>query len=398
MIFSNTGLTKDSIIFDFDISNIKSYDNNTGFTITSLTYWDNYALSDLTLTGYGQTMYDFGLTTSYTASKSYTLKDRNLVFNRIGYNDASGNTTFPQITLITSSTIGNSFTLSGGYLTSFFKLPEYTFELAPYRNGIGFTIDTWFYIDQNTFDKITSYTEGFFLYFGTKAENKFNIHFSASTDAYTNSASSFYNSGFTYDTSNYLNDIEYNSIGFKFNNDRTISLRYLGVSGLTKEITTNNSLTTTGWTNFTTTFRYCNKIITECGDETNPLIDCTPKREGDLKIFINGKLFFEKECTEEFFWLKELNTLPDRQIGLPYTINFGGGSFGLKHSYMLSYSAETDNILINKNLNSIIKNNFDGSFYGGIQKLRLYNKDLDFTEVKKNYNYFSSKYGFTKIK
>jgi hypothetical protein len=70
MIFNNTGLTKDNIIFDFDISNIKSYDTNTGFTITSLTYWNNYTLSDLTLTGYGQTMYDFGLTTSYTASKS----------------------------------------------------------------------------------------------------------------------------------------------------------------------------------------------------------------------------------------------------------------------------------------------------------------------------------------
>jgi hypothetical protein len=398
MVFNNTGLTKDNIIFDFDISNIKSYDTNTGFTITSLTYWNNYTLSDLTLTGYGQTMYDFGLTTSYTESKSYSIQNRNLIFNRIGYNDASGNTTFPQIILTTSSTVGNSFTLSGGYLTTFFKLSDKIFQLAPYRNGIGFTVDTWLYIDNNSFSKITGYTDGTFLYFGTKAENKFNIKYSASTDAYTNSASTSYNSGFTYDKNNYLEDIEYNALGFKFNNDKRISLRYLGISGLTSEITTNNSLTTTGWTNISFTFRYCKKIITQCGDETNPLIDCTPKREGDLKIFVNGKLFFEKECTEEFFWLKDLNTNSDRQIGVPYTINWGGGSFGLKNSYMLSISGTTDNILINKKSKSLIQDNFDGSFYGGIQKLRIYDKDLDFMEVKKNYNYFSTKYGFTKIK
>jgi hypothetical protein len=298
-------------------------------------------LSDLTLTGYGQTMYDFGLTTSYTANKSYTIQNRNLVFNRIGYNDALGNTTFPQIILTTSSTVGNSFTLSGGYLTTFFKLSDKIFELTPYRHGVGFTIDTWIYIDNNSFNNINTYNDGFFLYLGTKSENKFNIKYSALTDSYTNSTSTLYDSGFTYDTNNYIEDIEYNAIGFKFNNDRTISLRYLGISGLTNEITTHNSLTTTGWTNFTTTFRYCDKIITNCGDETNPLIDCEPRREGNLKIFVNGKLFFEKDCVEEFFWLKDLNTESDRQIGLPYTINWGGGSWGLKHSFIPSITSYT---------------------------------------------------------
>jgi len=332
MIFTNTGLTKDNIIFDFDISNIKSYDNNTGFTLTSLTFWEDYILSDLTLTGYGQTMYDFGLTTSYTESKSYTLKDRNLILNRIGYNNATGNTTFPQL-ILTSSTEGNSFILNGGYLTSFFKIPDKTFQLATYRNGVGFTIDTWIYLDQNTFDKITSYTEGFFLYFGTKAENKFNIFYSASTDNL--------GTGFTYDTSNYLNDIEYNALGFKFNNDKTLSIRYLMTSGLTEEILSDKSITTTGWTNIAFTFRYCNKIITNCDNSNSELIDCVAPREGDLKIFVNGKLFFEKDCIEEFLWLKQLNTDADKQIGLPYSINWGGGSFGLKHSYLPSITSYT---------------------------------------------------------
>jgi hypothetical protein len=252
MIFTNTGLTKYNIIFDFDISNTKSYDSNTGFTLTSLTFWEDYILSDLTLTGYGQTMYDFGLatSTSFTETKTYTIKDRNLILNRIGYNNATGNTTFPQL-ILTSSTEGSSFILNGGYLTSFFKLHDKTFQLAKYRNENGFTIDSWVYIDQNTFDKITSYTEGFFIYLGTKAENKFNVIYSASTDNL--------GTGFTYDANSYLNDIEFNAVGFKFNNDKTISLRYLEVSGLATEYKSNNTLTTTGWTNIGFTFRYCEK-------------------------------------------------------------------------------------------------------------------------------------------
>lgn len=385
MIFNNTGLTKNNIIFDFDISNIKTYDLNTTFTLTSLTFWNDYTLSDLTLTGYGQTMYDFGLVSSYTDTKSFSSKDRYLILNRIGYNDASGNTTFPQISLTTSTTVGNSFTLSGGYLTSFFKIPQKPFQLSPYRSGIGFTIDTWLYIDQNTFDKITSYTEGFFFYFGTKSENKFNVFYSATTDNFP--------SGFTYDKNNYLTDIEYNAVGLKFNDDKTISLRYLLNSGITSEVKSTNPINTTGWTNLSFTFKNCRKIITNCNGSDSELIDCIPQREGNFKIFVNGKLFFEKECLEEFFWLKQLNTDADKQIGLPFTINWGGGSWGLKHSYTPS-----NNGLMNKNLNSIIKNEFDGSFHGRIQKLRMYDIDLDFTEIKKNYNYFSSKYGFTKLK
>jgi hypothetical protein len=207
MIFTNTGLTKDNIIFDFDISNIKSYDLNTGFTLTSLTFWENYILSDLTLTGYGQTMYDFGLTTSYTANKSYTIQNRNLVFNRIGYNNASGSTTYPSIQLIYAPTEGYTFHLNGGYLSTFFKLPDYTFDLAPHRFPRALSIDTWIYTDSDTFNSITTYKDGFFLYLGTKAENKFNVKYSASTDAYTNIASTYYNSGFTYDTNNYFQDI-----------------------------------------------------------------------------------------------------------------------------------------------------------------------------------------------
>jgi hypothetical protein len=394
MIFTNKDLTKDSIIFDFDISNIKSYDNNTNFTITSLTYWNNYTLSDLSLTGYGQTMYDFGLTTSYTASKTYTIQNRNLIFNRIGYNNALGNTTYPTITLVNAPTEGNTFNLNGGYLTSFFKLSDYTYELSPHRFPVAVTIDTWIYTDNNTFDSITSYNDGFFLYLGTKAENKFNIKYSASTDGYINTASTLYDSGFTYDTSNYLNDIEYNAFGLKLNNDKTISLRYLVTSGLVKEIKTINTVPSVGWLNIVITFKNCKKLLDGCNNYDSPYLDCYPLREGNFRIYANGKLIFEDECVDELFFLKDLNTTANRQIGLPYTINWGGGSFGLKYSYFPNINGD----LINKNLDSLIQDNFDGYFKGSIQRLRMYDRDLNPTEVKNNYNYFSTRYNFTKIK
>jgi len=328
MIFNNTGLTKDNIIFDFDISNIKSFDNNAGFSVTSLTFWENYILSDLTLTGYGQTMYDFGLATSLTQTKTFTKRDRNLILQRLGYNDSEGNTTFPQVSLNTGDE-GNSFALSGGYLSTYFKLHDKYYQLSKYRTDNGFTIDTWLYIDQDTFDNIQSFTDGFFLYLGAKSENKFNIAFSGANDD---------TSKISYDINNYFNDVEYNAAGLKFNNDKTISLRYLITSGFTAEYKTDNPIETTGWTNIVTTFRYCRKIKDYEGDN---LIDCVPRRDGFFKIFVNGKLFHEVDNTEEFFWLRPLSIDADKQIGIPFTINWGGGTWGLKHSYVDAFSSAT---------------------------------------------------------
>jgi len=62
-----------------------------------------------------------------------------------------------------------------------------------------------------------------------------------------------------------------------------------------------------------------------------------------------------------------------------------------------SYTISTE-ILYNRGIKSVIEENFDGSFYGKIQRLRMYDIDLPFPEIKKNYNYFSNKYGFRKLK
>jgi hypothetical protein len=331
MIFQKTGLTN-NYIFNIDISNIKSYDLNNTFTVTSTTFWNNYTLSDLLLTGYGQTMYDYGLAETYTSVTEYNITDRKLIFKPIGYKDESGNTiTLPIINNNDNS--GNYFELSGGYLSTFFKLPEYNFELSRYRFARGFTFDSWIYTTNETFSNIQTYNDGFFLYVGTKGENKFNSFFSAETD----------NSDLIeYDNYDYTIDLEYNAVGLKLNNDRTISLRYLGASGLTTELKTKNTLQTTGWTNIATTFRYCKKINDISPQKINPLIDCIPLRDGIFTIYVNGKVFEEFKNIEEFLWPKKLLTDKDKQIGIPFTINFGGGSFGLKNSYRPSLTAITE--------------------------------------------------------
>jgi len=382
MIFNNTGLTKDNIIFDFDISNIKSFDNNAGFSVTSLTFWENYVLSNLTLTGFGQTMYDFGLATSFTDSKSFSIKDRNLVFNRIGYNDSEGNTTFPNIQLYTSSTEGNSFDLSGGYLSTYIKLYDKPFQLGKYRNENGFSIDTWLYIDNETFENINSFTDGFFLYLGTKSENKFNVAFSGSNDD---------TSKISYDNYNFIDDLEYNAVGLKFNNDKTISLKYLVTSAFTTEIKTDNPIETTGWTNIVTTFRYCKKIKDFDNDS---LVDCIPRRDGHFKIFVNGVLFHEIDNLEEFFWLRPLKTDVDKQIGIPFTINWGGGTWGLKHSFVdaISSATVTENIITGREFiyqSGYSLQNLSGYSYTLVTGQTLFN-DGDFGTFETSINNVSS--------
>ena len=64
--------------------------------------------------------------------------------------------------------------------------------------------------------------------------------------------------------------------------------------------------------------------------------------------------------------------------------------------YLNSLTPIKEKVIIDNK--SVIEENFDGSFYGKIQRLRMYDIDLPFPEIKKNYNYFSNKYGFRKLK
>ncbi len=107
---------------------------------------------------------------------------------------------------------------------------------------------------------------------------------------------------------------------------------------------------------------------------------CDENRKGDLNIYINGRLFWKITDFNEFYFI-ELKNDKEKQIGVPFTISWGGGSFGLKHSYHFSGNTITkdstkDNLTIEKYFNS--------SFIGNIQKLRIYDNALTSTEMLNN--------------
>jgi hypothetical protein len=328
MLFVNTGLTKDKIIFDIDISNSKSYDLNTGYTLTSLTFWENYKISDITIP-YGKTMFQYGMATNESFEKNINISDRLLIFERPGEVTISGSLIYNNnITINTGITEGNSLFLSGTNLTTNFKFYEYNYQLSKYRFENAFSISTWIYIDLDTFSNIRSYTDGIFLYFGTRGENIYNIFYSSYTTSYTQ----YYTALTVYDENNYIEDIEYNAFCLKFNSDNTLSLRYLGESANTVEYKTDKTIQTTGWTNIVLTYLNCEKLVNDytTKNKENELLDCKALRNGNYKLYVNGLLFDKKEDIEEFFWLHPLNTTKENQIGLPYTINWGGGSKGLQ--------------------------------------------------------------------
>jgi hypothetical protein len=180
------GIITDNLAVYIDLSNSKSWDLNTGYTVTSLNQWKYAVSDDKTLTSYGLTAYDMGFTNSLTASTIIRQFDRKVSLRRVGQNDASGNTSYSnyQISTVTGGTVGNYANLNGGYLNGFWKLDGYNYELLPIRYKDGITLETSLNISGNTFSSITGGTDGFFLFMGTRAEDKFIVS-SAATPTLT---------------------------------------------------------------------------------------------------------------------------------------------------------------------------------------------------------------------
>lgn len=179
-----------------------------------------------------------------------------------------------------------------------------------------------------------------------------------------------------------------NVIAFKFNKFKKIGYRKIDNNLNIEEKYSDSEVNYLGWNHIIITFDPYNKDI---DDNINDECNIIP-RKGKLKIFVNGKVFLNiPDFLEPSF-----NALPihrSKQIGLPYNISWGGGSFGLKCSFNFNennldfpYEKNEDNNEL------IIENNFDGYFKGGFQKLRIYDKSLNLNEIKNNYDVESNYY------
>lgn len=179
-----------------------------------------------------------------------------------------------------------------------------------------------------------------------------------------------------------------NVIAFKFDSNKKIGYRKIDDNLNIIENYSIKEVNEVGWNHIVITFNpYTKEDYTNISDECNLIA-----RTGNLKIYVNGVLYLN----EDNFIEPTFNPLPihrSKQIGVPYNISWGGGSFGLKYSY--NFNENDQNFPYEQNLNNsnlLIEKYFDGYFKGGFQKLRIYDKPLNLNEIKNNYNYESNYY------
>lgn len=359
-----------TIIYDdlaayIDLTNLKSWDLNTGFTSVSLTKWSEGYSSDIFLYDFGLTGFDNGRVKKMTDSITLAPADNKLKLYRIGYNNATGGTFYTSlgITGVTGQSVGNYFNVNGGYLQGFFKLKDYQFQTLPYRYANGVTIETLIKLSGS------SYNDGYFLLLGARAEDKYIptfsgecVQFTATTTGTTfgsvmatiTTTSTVEFSGVTTSEQDFLNsttivtvpkqaimdqfhtediniqnlnnDIDNNVIGFFLSSDNKIGYTRIDEDGNIQSNSSPYPMTNTGWTIIDIEFKPYDII-------TDPdLLSCTPPRKGDLIFYINGRQFWKVKDFEEFYFRGFKNSR-EKQLGVPFNVSWGGGSFGLKHSW-----------------------------------------------------------------
>jgi len=374
----------DGLAIHIDITKFKSWDLNSGLTVNSLSKWKNAISDNIQLLDYGLTAFDIGNTNIMWSG--ITLNPNDVYFNMkpIGFNVVNNPTTeeYTGVTVtteilpisgitITSGDTGNYFSLNGGYLNGFFKLDNYTYELLPPRFNKGLTIETLVYLYPDS--------QGIFYLMGVRAEDKYNPYFSGETVISGNTGNLSIIDGVISSEDNYLEGIsptrklndgfgDYlnmystvnvelensgnttnNVIAFEITKDKGLSYKYIDNNNIIKfNYSKPNIIPISGWTMIDILFKPYDIFANE-----NDL-KCAEQRLGDLKFYINGRLRWKiKDFPEMMF--KGLNNDREKQIGVPYNISWGGGSFGLKHSYHYDFQTYS---LYSGQTSEYINNNF----------------------------------------
>ena len=375
------GIITDNLAIQIDLTQLKSWNLNPDFTAFSLTKWAGAVSDNINLIDFGLTEFDNGRTNLMWTGITLTPSDTLFSMYRIGYNNvinpSTGNTSGYTATTAysgytisgvtgASATTGNYFRLNGGYLQGFFKLDGYNYELLPARYNKGITIETLVYLYPNS--------SGIFYMMGLRAEDKYNPYFSGETiTGITNITT-----GVTTSFDNYLNGYEpkkilkkgfrsfedryetkyvelpatgstkNNVIAFELTQDKKIAYKYVDNNGL---IVTNQSVATVTATGF---IMIDMVFLPNYFVELPSLLECEPQRTGKLIFYVNGRaIWIIHEFPEYYF--SALSNDKEKQIGVPYSISWGGGSFGLKNSWHYDYQTY---VLYKGQDTNYINNNF----------------------------------------
>lgn len=398
----NDIITK-NLAIHIDLTDKRSWNLNTGFTSVSMTKWKNAVSDNLNLYDFGLTAFDIGRTNEMWSGTEFTPNDTKFTMFRIAHNDVVNPTpqefngvtattnydTYPMTAITTGNTY---FNLNGGYLQGFFKLDEYKYELFPSRFGKGITIETMLYLQEKSY--------GIFYMMGTRAEDKYNPYYSGEfsrtekepsqpiTGTDIRGIPTYYTTeinpneeifdGVNTSEDNYLesfraierykkairipeegketvykdvfqiDNLKNNVIAFEITNEKNIRYKYIGENGLLKQNTSEEIINQTGFTLISITYTPNYNLLTE------KELKCEPQRLGTLIFYVNGRLFWRVKDFPEFFFRKLIND-KEKQISLPYSISWGGGSFGLKHSW---HYDKQKYILYDGQITDYIDNNF----------------------------------------
>jgi len=347
-----------NLAIHIDLTDLKSWDLNTGLTSISLTKWSGAVSDNLNLLDFGLTGFDNGRTDIMWSGIELIPQDNLFSMYKVGYNDienpiggeTSGvtvTTEYLPISAVTTGTSGNYFDLDGGYLQGFFKLEDYNYELLPARYGKGITIETLMYLYPES--------QGIFYMMGARAEDKYNPYFSGETvtgstvSGVTTSLDNFLDAlepyeelrdAFSLPESNMyktvykevppLDNIKNNVIAFEITQDKKLAYKYVDASGL---VVTNKSTLqvnpTTGWTMIAMAFTP-DEVLAE--DE----LECAEQRIGKLVMYVNGRAIWTIKEFPEYYFHGFVND-KEKQLGVPYSMSWGGGSFGLAESWHYDY-------------------------------------------------------------
>lgn len=359
----------DNLAAHIDLTSLKSWNLNTGFTSVSLTKWSGGFSSDIFLYDFGLTSFDNGRVREMTDSLTLTPKDNKLTLYRVGYNNNTSGGTYYNgygitgITATTGITVGNYFELDGGFLQGFFKLKDYDFQVLPTRYGKGVTYETLINISP------ASFNNGYFLLIGARSEDKYIPPFSGECIQYTATTVTTINgshgtytantyqvhfSGVTTSECNFLNstttveqakkaiddqhhteeivienlnnDIDNNVIGFYLSSERKVGYTKIDAKAIRQSDESVYPLSVTGWTIISIQFKPYDVI-------TDPdILKCAAHRKGDFNVYVNGRLFWKVKDFDEFYFRGFKNSR-EKQLGVPYNVSWGGGSFGQQHSW-----------------------------------------------------------------
>jgi hypothetical protein len=150
---------------------------------------------------------------------------------------------------------------------------------------------------------------------------------------------------------------------------------------------------------------------TEIVTFTDEWTESIKHRLGDLKVYVNGRLFMVVENFEEII-PRLLNVEKEKQVGVSYNISIGGGTQGLHDNLTFSGNCEQDifdikyqqdpECLTTSDLenttysglttNILLSELFGGSLIGDISTFRMYTEPLTPPQIKHNFKKSKNKY------